>query len=544
MRLMDEILPLLFLLVVGSSFPLVGQSALYDSLITAYQDTTAADTVRVAALVDLGVSNFRREFPDSLLRLHASARKTIEGGSSPGQRSELARHRGFAHNYQGEYHRSLQNLREAERIARAHQDTSQIVKALHTQSSSYFDLSDFDAAIEVLTEALILSEQLGNVRYVQTIKSSLGLAYLEAGNYERARAYFLKDLELARQAGDTESVIRSLTNIGVSYDEEGNRERSNKFHLEAYELVEDIGAWHIAGTVLNNVGDTYLKMGKVALAEEYLKRGLTVAKNRGEVPAIARGRVQLANLFRNSKPDSALYYANGALELARAIGNRVIVEDAARILYQLYEDAGRYREALETHKLWKNTLDTINGEQNERALYLSEAKYQYEKKRVSDEIAFERELSRQKLHAQRTTYLLMTGLLACVGVFLFISYNRKLSRQREKTNLLNEIDVLRERVAAQSITTTGSREELTLNKEKIERRLSIKLGESSWRILTLLYENPTITNRAIAEQVHLSVEGVSSSLRRMYKSFDVRSESTNNLKIALVTKAVRLSLAE
>ncbi|MTB53886.1 tetratricopeptide repeat protein [Lewinella sp. W8] len=534
------LLPLYFSIVC----PFFGQSSPYDSLIVAHQATDAAEALRVDALFRLGAGNFRREYPDSLLALHERAEEMLVRDSSPTQRAEFARHRGFAHNYKGEYHLSLKHLQDSERIARTNKDTAQLIKALHTQSSSYFELSDFDAAIEVLTEGLILSEGIGNTRYAVTMKSSLGLAYLKAKNYGRAREYFLDGLDQAREENDRESVIRSLTNIGVSYDEEGNYLKSNEHHLEALRILEEIGAWHIAGTVLNNVGDTYLKMGEKALAERFLKRGLTVARSRDELPAIARGGVQLANLYRESKPDSARYYARSALNLAQEIGNRLIVVDAARILSQLLEDTGRYREALQTHKLWKNTLDSINDEENERALYLSEARYQYAKEKSADELAFEQELSRQQLSAQRKISLLVGGLVAIVVAFLYILQTRKTKREQEKAKLLNDIEVLRERVAAQSITATGARKQLTLDKEKIERHLSIKLGASSWNILSLLYENPTISNREIAEKIHLSVEGVSSSLRRMYKSFGVRSENNSNLKIALVTKAVKLSLKE
>ena len=54
-------------------------------------------------------------------------------------------------------------------------------------------------------------------------------------------------------------------------------------------------------------------------------------------------------------------------------------------------------------------------------------------------------------------------------------------------------------------------------------------------------KNLSISNKEIARQVSLSVEGVSSSLRRMYTSFGVKD--ANNKRIALVMKARNLSEA-
>jgi ATP/maltotriose-dependent transcriptional regulator MalT len=70
------------------------------------------------------------------------------------------------------------------------------------------------------------------------------------------------------------------------------------------------------------------------------------------------------------------------------------------------------------------------------------------------------------------------------------------------------------------------------------------LGESSWNILNVIYAEPTISNLEIAQQVFLSLEGASTFLRRMYRSFDVTSGSSKNLKVALVTKAIKISLGK
>jgi ATP/maltotriose-dependent transcriptional regulator MalT len=86
------------------------------------------------------------------------------------------------------------------------------------------------------------------------------------------------------------------------------------------------------------------------------------------------------------------------------------------------------------------------------------------------------------------------------------------------------------------------RHALKLDKEKIETHLGATMGESAWNILNAIFEEPTISNQEIAQQVFLSIEGVSSSMRRMYSSFEVRSISSKNLKRALVTRAIEVSM--
>ena len=61
-------------------------------------------------------------------------------------------------------------------------------------------------------------------------------------------------------------------------------------------------------------------------------------------------------------------------------------------------------------------------------------------------------------------------------------------------------------------------------------------------ILKLLFENPSISNKEIANEVSLSLEGVSSSLRRMYAAFDIKTPG--NKKVELILKVMQILFEE
>ncbi|WP_367387934.1 AsnC family protein [Lewinella sp. LCG006] len=131
--------------------------------------------------------------------------------------------------------------------------------------------------------------------------------------------------------------------------------------------------------------------------------------------------------------------------------------------------------------------------------------------------------------------------LALLLTVMFLYLRKKMIQTREKQKeLIEKIAALEEKIAKQSAEIpTGKKSEIRLVKEEIEKAIDTKLGASSWDILNLLIENPSTSNKEIAEKVSLSVEGVSSSLRRMYVSFGVKT--ANNKRIALVMKALELS---
>ena len=65
------------------------------------------------------------------------------------------------------------------------------------------------------------------------------------------------------------------------------------------------------------------------------------------------------------------------------------------------------------------------------------------------------------------------------------------------------------------------------------------MNETDWAILQILLDNPMILNKEISEKALLSVDGVGSSLRRMYDYFEIRE--TKYKKIVLLNKVIKIS---
>jgi DNA-binding CsgD family transcriptional regulator len=66
-----------------------------------------------------------------------------------------------------------------------------------------------------------------------------------------------------------------------------------------------------------------------------------------------------------------------------------------------------------------------------------------------------------------------------------------------------------------------------------------KINETDWNVLNILYEDPVISNKELADKAYLSVDGIGSSLRRMYEYFDI--PNSKYMKIVLLLKAIKLS---
>lgn len=116
-----------------------------------------------------------------------------------------------------------------------------------------------------------------------------------------------------------------------------------------------------------------------------------------------------------------------------------------------------------------------------------------------------------------------------------ILYQKHINIEK-RTSLLNEIDKLR---AAKSGAQLVNPADYKLSRSKIEKAIERRLNDTDWKVLQTIQSNPVISNAKIAESVYLSIDGIGSSLRRMYEYFGIQDSKYK--KISLVMKSIEYS---
>ena len=106
---------------------------------------------------------------------------------------------------------------------------------------------------------------------------------------------------------------------------------------------------------------------------------------------------------------------------------------------------------------------------------------------------------------------------------------------KRRNILLDEIKLLKN----QNFSSISENNNFELNKQKLDDKIERVLNETDWSILNILIEDPTAMNKQIAEKANLSIDGVGSSLRRMYEYFEIKE--TKYKKIALLHKVIKIS---
>jgi tetratricopeptide (TPR) repeat protein len=300
--------------------------------------------------------------------------------------------------------------------------------------------------------------------------------YSERGINDRALDYFLKALVIREEMKDTIQIANAYNNIASIYSDQKNYEKSLEFHFKALFLLENVhnqtdiaDAYNYIGNVyvhqkkydsalfflnkswkkqeqigeklneissLESLGALYLKLQQYDSAKIYLNEGLKIAQEIALNPQICLMKASLANYYNTQKDFKTAYqYASEALELAQKIGNVNFILKSSEQLFIASTQLGFFKEALESHLLFKTMEDSMQNIEARKMTYSKEFEYKDEKRRLEQEkieISHQKEIANQKL----VTYTSF-GISILVSVFLVLII-RSYREKKQTMNLIHQ----------------------------------------------------------------------------------------------------------
>ncbi|HKK74652.1 MAG TPA: tetratricopeptide repeat protein [Saprospiraceae bacterium] len=523
---------------------LFGQKAPYDSLLRRCQDENLSERERLDAFLELGENKYHYLYPDSLIRLYQQDSAFLKKAGEVRDHIFQKIYLGEAHCEKEECEKSLAYAEEAEKMARATADTLALIRALEFHGYEIFGSYERQPplAIKKYLEALRLDKPYGS--RTSAILNLLGEVFFYLGDYEKAKEYSLQALESLCKKTDLEEESNALLKIGAIHYHEDNYDEALEYFFQAKELASKSAftSKYFEGSLLEYIGNAYYWQGDSILAQQYYRKVLEIAKETKSKILELWISSDFADLYQDWYPDSAMYYVNRGIPLAVELEQ---LDDRSNLMstqIYLYKNRGEYQKALELQTKYEMLKDSIDQIINENSIYLTEAQYNFEDQKLAEQQFYEQKISRQQQRAKRLIYVFLAGIAVFLLFLLGILKFRQMRRREERQQFLYEIEMLKDRLATQAIALPQGSKKVELDKEKIEEHLGKSLGESSWQILMTIFENPGISNRELASRVYLSLDGLSSALRRMYKAFRVHTESSRNKKVALLTRAVKISL--
>lgn len=219
-----------------------------------------------------------------------------------------------------------------------------IAVSQNSMGNIYLTLKQFDLAIKEFEKSLIIEKELNN-------RLGLAINYQNLGYSDEAKG----DLELAlknyKRSLDYNNQIDSEVGRVICYNSIGQVYIKQKKYTDAKVIIEEglkkaikINDQFYISTSYINLGWTQMEMNAFKLAEESLKKGLTIAENYSLKSAIVEASYKLSELYeKTGEYKSSIFYYKNAVELGKTIFNERNMQYVSDIIIQ-YENEAKNKE--------------------------------------------------------------------------------------------------------------------------------------------------------------------------------------------------------
>lgn len=453
----------------------------------------------------------------------------------------------------------------------------QIIKVLNEKSFIYFLLGNSDSSLAYIEKAIEIGERTNDTLTIAKLYVNHGNALRALGMLREAVKRYTQTIYLLESYGNQTQYLADLNNnIGLIYLDINLHSLSLEYFYKALELYKLSSEENAMGNTWLNLGVNKYYLGECSQAIELIKKGFKILDSENNLFSLSDCHQYLALSYSKVElPDSAIWHIDEAIEIKRQLLNNSRLLDALiikgnlliggnqneafivgkevaklmqgelsiellasgyRLLYELYKKQGDSELALLMLEKFTLYNDSVKLEMNEIAVIKEAIQSDFDNKLIQEQLKSEKEQASLKLRQVKRIYsLIILGLI--LFVLAFIIYRKLIqTHQIQKQELLTEIEQLKRNKEADISIEQG---DFNLNRKRLEKHVGRSLNETDWTVLNVLLKNPVISNKDLAKSVFLSVDGVGSSLRRMYELFNIKE--SKYMKIMLLMETIKIS---
>ena len=456
----------------------------------------------------------------------------------------------------------------------------QIYRALLGKGNIYRLQDKCEESIKNYKAAQVIAKKMNDSRLEAIIIGNLGNVSYQQSKYLEAIQYYNKAKSIFIAEADLEGEARMLLSIGAINAAIGNDDIALIHYNEALTLNKKINAPELSMAIISmNIGLIHINNKLYNVAEKSFNNALKLLQIKNDKFFIKDCYLTLGVIkLELNEIEAASIFANKSLELNQEldiksgiINTQVLIakinylkdknkaisemesiltqlpknsefetrEEIYEFLYAGYKYQKKWDLSLKMHELFLAYRDSIQERKDGFKVIRESVKNEYEAKLFEKQLENEKKEANLRLYQFKKIALIITlSLIVLLSLIYFMQSNNKKNRERRDL-LLDEIKLLNKLLKRTNITSISNSNEFELSKAKIDNYLIRGLNETDWNILLVLLENPVSMNTEIAEKVFLSLDGVGSSLKRMYDYFEI--EETKYKKIALLRKAIKIS---
>ncbi len=301
----------------------------------------------------------------------------------------------------------------------------------------YYDVKgEYEKSIDYYLQSLTAAQLIGGTEYEIAALTDLAILYSHIKQPEKAKQTYLQSAALSAKRGYLSSLITAYANLGAIYNQLGLADSALFFLEEGLRVGKPVEKQINLSVIYNNLGNVYFFKKQYARALEYFRQNKDGHPLHSSPAAMWVDYLNMADVFIElNQFDSAHYYADSALRIARSLNSKTKESDSYALMAKLYERKGEYKAAYQFQKSWYQ-LDTslVNDATNTTVAGLQE-KYNSQKRQRDNDV-LKLEVERQRLYKKATIYLLVAAVIIALLITLSLLQKRRINRKLQSVNQL------------------------------------------------------------------------------------------------------------
>lgn len=507
------------------------------TLKSTWENTKNDDTTRFNALAEYYRINNQAQ-PDSTLLVLDYYYKLAKERNNIKELYNVANDRGGVYRLKGELDLSMHNYKEAQKLAIRLNDP--FLKANNTGNigNVFANQKDYKQALQNFSNAFTIYKKIKDKNGESRMLSSIGNVYLYIQNYDLALEYYQKALAAIKNVDvPPRSIAVIYINIGWTNYELKNYKESKIYYDRALKILEVTNDKFFLVSVYSTLARVHLELNELQQATDYAKKSLTLSKELNVSGFIMESQTIFAQIdLKKGNIEVAKNNGESILAASDINSSLEIKANLYELLYKCYKVQNNPAKSLEMYQKYTLYKDSIQLEKNKITLVREVIKSEFVDLLQKNKLENQREKAKLESIQVKKTYAITIGSIILIALIVFY-FNKNLKKYRKKRDeLLEEIEQLKSNEVNNIIVNTN---EFQLIREKIETFINRKLNDTDWNVLNILLKEPDISNKEIAEKAFMSVDGIGSSLRRMYLYFDIKESKYK--KITLIMEAIKIS---
>lgn len=431
---------------------------------------------------------------------------------------------------------------------------------------------DHAKALKNYLEALSYSERARDIVKVGEVSNTIGGIYYNQNNGKVAYEWYRKSLAIQFQQKNLFRIGRGYLNAGSALIILDNLKQAKCYLDSSLYYYSSIHSLEGTSYVYGTLPLIFIRQNQTDSALKYLLLAREVTFQINKLYSLPEINLQIATIYLDKGDYSkSLKYADEGLMYCRQTRQNFTQLTLYQIKAKVYERKGQFKEALESHKLYKIYSDSVLNNESTRKQTEAALQYEYNKKQYEDKLKADKlEMQRKEEENKRDIFfysLLTFSTLMLIVIYWRYRLKKKTSATLEVTNIkLKEKNIIIEEKSKQLQESLGERELLLkeihhrvknnlqvisglleLQKEELTEessKLAFDEGQSRVRSISLIHQNLYQNENLGSINFKSFVTDLSLQVKEVFEQMDYKMNISIDMpdKIVDIDTAVPLGL--